>query len=223
MSEAELYVLLSAGRLSKVQRESTCNVCPPAWCASRIPASSKIPIARSNMLSSSSWPRLKNWAHATGSYGTASSRTSAFRSAMSVGARTETSSGVSPRNRPFAPSSPTRLCRGLRHGRRTSDPTRQRPGRSPRGSRESPRAQDIRRQWTRTTRDGAPPDGRVALYHLRCYPAYISWAQYLANQARLQENAQRYTEQGCLGPGAPGKAALLQGLATCGSAAIACA
>ena len=124
MSEAELYMLrqrLNAGRLSKVQR-GMCNVCPPAWCASRIPASSKIPIARSNMLSSSSWPRLKNWAHATGSYGTASSRTSAFRGAMSVGARTETSSGVSPRNRPFAPSSPTRLCRGLRPRRRTAIP-----------------------------------------------------------------------------------------------------
>ena len=55
MSEAELYMLrqrLNAGRLSKVQHESMCNVCPPAWCASRIPASSKIPIARSNMLSS---------------------------------------------------------------------------------------------------------------------------------------------------------------------------
>jgi hypothetical protein len=49
------------------------------------------------------------------------------------------------------------------------------------------------------------------------YPAYISWAQYLANQARLRENAQCYTDQMSRGRGAPREgAALLQGLATCG-------
>lgn len=49
------------------------------------------------------------------------------------------------------------------------------------------------------------------------YPAYISWEQYLANQARLQDNCQRYREQWGSGRGAPGRgAALLQGLATCG-------
>src|SRR6266581_5131238 len=49
------------------------------------------------------------------------------------------------------------------------------------------------------------------------YPAYISWEQYVANQARLHDNAQRYTEHGGLGQGAPRDgAALLQGLATCG-------
>ena len=86
------------------------------------------------------------------------------------------------------------------------------------GLRPRPADEQSHASTTRTTdpRDGAPPDGRVALYHPRCYPAYISWAQYLANQARLQENAQRYTEQGCLGPGAREGAALLQGLATCG-------
>ena len=47
-------------------------------------------------------------------------------------------------------------------------------------------------------------------------PAYISWTQYLANQARLQENAQRTPSTGVWGQGHPGKAALLQGLATCG-------
>jgi hypothetical protein len=84
------------------------------------------------------------------------------------------------------------------HGRRTSDPTRQRPGRR------------------------TPAMGRRPMAEWHCiihdaYPAYISWAQYMANQARLHENAQRYTEQGCLGPGAPREgAALLQGLATCG-------
>jgi hypothetical protein len=49
------------------------------------------------------------------------------------------------------------------------------------------------------------------------YPAYISWAQYLDNQARLRDNAQRYNDQTNRGRGAPrAGAALLQGLATCG-------
>src|SRR3989475_12911030 len=48
-------------------------------------------------------------------------------------------------------------------------------------------------------------------------PAYISWPQYIANQARLSDNAQRYTEPTGRGQGAPREgAALLQGLATCG-------
>src|SRR5712691_11769695 len=84
------------------------------------------------------------------------------------------------------------------HGRRTSDPTRQRPGRRTPAMVRRPMA-----EWHCIIHDA--------------YPAYISWAQYLANQARLHENAQRYTEQGCLGLGAPREgAALLQGLATCG-------
>jgi DNA invertase Pin-like site-specific DNA recombinase len=84
------------------------------------------------------------------------------------------------------------------HGRRTSDPTRQRPGRRTPAMVRRPMA-----EW------------HCIIYD--AYPAYISWGQYLANQARLHENAQRYTEQGCLGPGAPREgAALLQGLATCG-------
>lgn len=49
------------------------------------------------------------------------------------------------------------------------------------------------------------------------YPAYISWTQYLTHQARLHENAQRYTEQSSKGQRAPREgAALLQGLVTCG-------
>jgi len=49
------------------------------------------------------------------------------------------------------------------------------------------------------------------------YPAYISWAQYLANQERLRENAQRYRAQMDRRRGAPREgAALLQGLITCG-------
>jgi DNA invertase Pin-like site-specific DNA recombinase len=84
------------------------------------------------------------------------------------------------------------------HGQRTSEPTRQRPGRRTPAMVRRPMA-----EWQCIIHDA--------------YPAYISWAQYLANQARLRENAQRYTEQGCLGPGAPREgAALLQGLATCG-------
>jgi DNA invertase Pin-like site-specific DNA recombinase len=84
------------------------------------------------------------------------------------------------------------------HGRRTSDPTRQRPGRRTPAMVRRPMA-----EWHCIIYDASP--------------ASISWAPYLANQARLQDNAQRYTEQGCLGPGAPREGpALLQGLATCG-------
>jgi DNA invertase Pin-like site-specific DNA recombinase len=84
------------------------------------------------------------------------------------------------------------------HGRRTSEPTRPHPGRRTPAMVRRPMA-----EWHCLIHDA--------------YPAYVSWDQYLANQARLQANAQRYTEQGCLGPGAPREgAALLQGLATCG-------
>jgi hypothetical protein len=49
------------------------------------------------------------------------------------------------------------------------------------------------------------------------YPAYITWDQYLAHQARLPDNAQRYMENAQRGQGVPRQgAALLQGLATCG-------
>ena len=49
------------------------------------------------------------------------------------------------------------------------------------------------------------------------YPASISWAQYLANQERLRENAQHYRAQMDRRRGAPREgAAFLQGLITCG-------
>ncbi len=84
------------------------------------------------------------------------------------------------------------------HGRRTSDPTRHHPERRTPAMVRRPLA-----EW------------QCIIYD--AYPAYISWEQYLANQARLHDNAQRYTEHGGLGKGAPREgAALLQGLATCG-------
>ena len=84
------------------------------------------------------------------------------------------------------------------HGRRTSDPRRQ-----PRGQRTPPMRRRRMDEWQCVIQDA--------------YPAYISWAQYLDNQARLRANAQRYTEQTHQGQGAPREgAALLQGLATCG-------
>jgi hypothetical protein len=49
------------------------------------------------------------------------------------------------------------------------------------------------------------------------YPAYISWAQFLANQERISENVQRYHGQTRQRRGAPREgAALLQGLLMCG-------
>ena len=54
-------------------------------------------------------------------------------------------------------------------------------------------------------------------------PAYISWTQYLANQARLQENAQRTPSTGVWGQGHPGKARRSsKDLRRAASVAIAC-
>src|SRR2546422_7323121 len=84
------------------------------------------------------------------------------------------------------------------YGRRTSEPRRQSLG-----QRTPPMVHRKMDEWQCILQD--------------VYPAYISWAQYLANQARLRENAQCYTDQMHRGRGAPREgAALLQGLATCG-------
>jgi DNA invertase Pin-like site-specific DNA recombinase len=84
------------------------------------------------------------------------------------------------------------------YGRRTSDPQR------PLSGRHTPAT--VRRpmeEWQCVIQDA--------------YPAYISWAQYLANQERLRENAQHYRAQMDRRRGAPREgAALLQGLITCG-------
>ena len=84
------------------------------------------------------------------------------------------------------------------HGRRTSDPRRQSPGRRTPVMVRRPMA-----EWQCIIQDA--------------YPAYISWTQYLANQARLSDNTPRYMESTDKGRGAPREgAALLQGLVTCG-------
>jgi len=84
------------------------------------------------------------------------------------------------------------------YGRRVSDPTRRQSGRPATGS--------VRK----------PMDQWLALKH-GAYPAFISWEQYTANQAQLQDNRQRYQALVQRGRGTPGQgAALLQGLATCG-------
>lgn len=82
------------------------------------------------------------------------------------------------------------------YGRRPTDPTRRRPGQPATGVVRKPLS-----EW-------------IQIQH-EAYPAYISWEQYLANRARLADNAQRYAER--CGRGVPRQgAALLQGLATCG-------
>src|SRR5262247_289476 len=84
------------------------------------------------------------------------------------------------------------------HGRRTSDPQRQSPGRRTPVMVRRPMA-----EWQCIIQDA--------------YPAYISWTQYLANRARLSDNTPRYMEPTDRGRGVPREgAALLQGLATCG-------
>jgi len=84
------------------------------------------------------------------------------------------------------------------YGRRPKDPTRQVPGRHATGMVRKPMS-----EW-------------ICIKH-DVYPAYITWEQYLANQARMQENALRHNERTRRGRGTPREgAALLQGLATCG-------
>jgi DNA invertase Pin-like site-specific DNA recombinase len=77
------------------------------------------------------------------------------------------------------------------YGRRTGDPGRHSPRRRP------------MEEWQCIMHDA--------------YPAYISWAQFVANQERLGDNARRYGNKTGQGRGAPREgAALLQGLITCG-------
>ena len=84
------------------------------------------------------------------------------------------------------------------YGRRPTDPTRQIPGRHATGTVRKPMA-----EWQ-------------CVKH-NIYPAYLSWEQFLANQARMRDNAMRHNELTRPGRGAPREgAALLQGLATCG-------
>jgi recombinase len=84
------------------------------------------------------------------------------------------------------------------HGRRTSAPRRHSPGRRTPVIVRRPRA-----EWQCVIQDA--------------YPAYLSWTQYLANQARLRDNTPRSMEPTARGRGAPREgAAFLPGLATCG-------
>jgi DNA invertase Pin-like site-specific DNA recombinase len=87
------------------------------------------------------------------------------------------------------------------YGRRPTDPLRRRPGHRGSGTVRKPME-----EWV-TIQQGA-------------YPAYISWEQYVRNQARLAENAQEaHAKQAALrgARGAPREGeALLQGLMCCG-------
>lgn len=84
------------------------------------------------------------------------------------------------------------------YGRRTRDPQRHVPGRRTPVMVRRPMA-----EWQCIIHDA--------------YPAYISWAQFLANQERLHDNARHYNEKRGPGRGAPREGAgLLQGLITCG-------
>lgn len=81
------------------------------------------------------------------------------------------------------------------YGRATRDPTRHRPGQAHSGI--------IRRQ---------PADWPICLRDV--YPAYLSWDEFMANQARLRDNQSRLREDR---RGVPRQGqALLQGIARCG-------
>lgn len=84
------------------------------------------------------------------------------------------------------------------YGRRPKDPRRRIPGRHSTGVVRKPMG-----EWVCVRKDA--------------YPAYISWDQYLANQARMRDNALRYQSLTGSARGCPREgAAILQGLATCG-------
>jgi DNA invertase Pin-like site-specific DNA recombinase len=84
------------------------------------------------------------------------------------------------------------------YGRVQLDPSRRQPGRKDTGFVRQPLT-----AWTHLQHD--------------VYPAYLSWAQYLANQERLRQNATRFREDIERGQGMPRQGeALLQGLAVCG-------
>lgn len=71
----------------------------------------------------------------------------------------------------------------------------------------------IQRGGRRTRVINRAPADWLAVHH-DVYPAYISWEQYLTNQARLSDNASRYAVRA---RGVPRDgAALLAGLAVCG-------
>jgi DNA invertase Pin-like site-specific DNA recombinase len=84
------------------------------------------------------------------------------------------------------------------YGRRPKDPVRKIPGRHATGVVRKPIA-----EWAYIRHDA--------------YPGYITWERFLANQAKMRDNAMRHDERTRPGRGAPrAGAALLQGLATCG-------
>jgi len=88
------------------------------------------------------------------------------------------------------------------YGQRKIAPTHYKPGR-PLGSQTRQRLPMA--EWTYLQQD--------------VYPAYISWDQFIANQARLSQNHLRYKamSQSSLAQGAPRQGrALLQGLVVCG-------
>ena len=81
------------------------------------------------------------------------------------------------------------------YGRQTNDPSRRKPG--------HPRSGIVRR----------PIDEWPIVIH-NLYPAYITWETFLANQAQLAANQNRYREDR---PGTPKKGQdLLQGILRCG-------
>lgn len=84
------------------------------------------------------------------------------------------------------------------YGRTQTDPTQRRAGRPHSGRISRPQG-----AWQQCVRD--------------VYPAYISWEQYEANQARLHANATHYFRAAEPTPGTAREgAALLQGIAVCG-------
>lgn len=90
------------------------------------------------------------------------------------------------------------------YGRTQTDPTQRRAGHPKSGRANQPQA-----AWRQLKLD--------------VYPAYIPWAQYQANQARLHANAVQYFHAAASSPGATREgSALLQGIAVCGQCGHRC-
>jgi len=202
MSEAELYLMrqrLNAGRLSKVQRGEYVQRLPTGLV--RLP-DARVTKDPDQQIQHVIALVLSKFEELGSSYGVLR-----YCKHHDILVPRRRGSGVRPDDVQWCPPSDGAIRAILTnpayagafvHGRRTSDPRRHAPGR-------------------RTPAMVRRPMDEWQCIIQNAYPAYISWTQYLTNQARLRENAQRYTEQTSTGQGAPREgAALLQGLVTCG-------
>ena len=202
MSEAELYLMrqrLNAGRLSKVQRGEYVQRLPTGLVRLSDQSVIKDPDQQMQHVIGLVFSKFQEFGSAL--------QVLRYCKQQEILLPRRHGNGVGPDHVRWRPPSEEAICAILTnpayagtfvHGRRTSDPRRQAPGR-----RTPVMVRRPMEEWQCIIQDA--------------YPAYISWTQYLANRARLSANVTRFRESTNEGRGAPREgAALLQGLATCG-------